>query len=97
MITASTRLVVQAFLDELNHWRLRDFTPALWVVHRRLVMAQMIQAEVGDDDLEALALQALAEAVIDLCWSPQDLPTLERYVAARQAHLDVLKAAYNSY
>jgi hypothetical protein len=90
MMLANTRWVVDSFLAELSSLRLRDIAPAMHVVERRLLLADMVLAEVGEDDLECLAIRAMAECLVSLCWTPTDLEVIGDYLAARQAYLEVL-------
>lgn len=85
-----TRELVRAFLDELSAWRLKDTAPAMHVVERRLLLADMVLDEVGRDDLECLAVRALADAAVNLCWTPMDPDTVEDYLSARRAYVEVL-------
>jgi hypothetical protein len=85
-----TREVVRAFLNELSTLRLKDTEPAMHVVERRLLLADMVLSEVGEDDLECLAIRAMADCLINLCWTPTDLDVVGDYLAARQAYLEVL-------
>lgn len=88
-----TRELVCAFLDELSSWALKDTAPPMHVVERRLLLAEMVLTEVGQDDLECLALRALADATVNLCWTPMDPVIVSDYVSARQAYLEVVESA----
>lgn len=87
--------VVAPFLKELEQVKLNQ-SVALHEVHKRVLLAEMVLAEVEGDDLQELALRSLAEALIELCWWPTDMDIVEQYLAARQAHLDVVQAGYDS-
>ncbi|WP_137147543.1 hypothetical protein [Mycolicibacterium sp. CR10] len=91
-MTPHTRDLVQSFLDELSGLRLKDTAPPMHVVERRLLLAGMVLEEVGRDDLECLAVRALAEATTNLCWTPMDPDTVQDYVSARQAYLEVVQS-----
>lgn len=94
MMTQTTRDVVVAFLDSLDGVRFRADEP-LPRVERRLILANMLLAEVGSDDLEEIALLDLAEVTRELCLSPQDIDVVTRFRNARRCHLEVVTAGYN--
>lgn len=92
-MTPHTRDLVRAFLDELSGLSLKDTAPPMHVVERRLLLAGMVLDEVGRDDLECLAMRALADATTNLCWTPMDPDTVEDYVSARRTYLEILESA----
>jgi hypothetical protein len=55
-----------------------------------------VLAEVRDDDLEGMALRSLAEVAREQRLSPTDLEVVGRLIAARRAHLDVVKGSSTS-
>lgn len=89
-MTPHTRDLVRAFLAELSSLRLADTAPPMHVVERRLLLADMVLTEVGEDDLECLAVRALADAVTNLCWTPMAPEVVDDYLSARRAYLEVL-------
>jgi hypothetical protein len=88
-----TREVVRTFLEELGTVPFTEDEP-LYRIDRRLLLAAMVLAEVRDDDLEGMALRSLAEVTREQCLSPTDPEVVGRFIAARQAHLDVVKELY---
>jgi len=66
---SETRCVVDKFLDDLGRIDVREPDP-LHVINDRLALAAMVLTEVEEDDLEGLALLALAERTRDLCFEP---------------------------
>ena len=71
----------------------------LWPMYKaeiRLRYCEMIEHEFPGDDAEQVALLATAGAVRDLFWSPSDREVIERFIAARHAHADLLKSLLKS-
>lgn len=89
------RFIVRPFLAELDAVKLKTSVP-LHVVHRRVLLAEHVLADVEGDDLEGMALRALAEAMIALCWSPRDRDIIDCYLTARRGYLEVQQAQYDS-
>src|SRR6267154_5299603 len=87
------RDVVRAFLDELGA---APFTEdaRLYRIGRRLLLAELVLAEIRDDDLERMAIRSLAEVAREQCLSPIDREVVGLFIAARRAHLDVAKGPY---
>jgi hypothetical protein len=71
------RDVVRAFLDELGAVPFTEDEP-LYRIGRRLLFAELVLAEVRDDDLEGVALRSLAAVARQLCLSPTDREVIER-------------------
>lgn len=92
MSPGTREYVVRPFLAELAVVRLNQSVP-LYVVQRRILLAEMVLADVPGDDPEEMAIRGRADALIDLCWSPRDLDVIERYLSAGQTHLDLLRSA----
>ena len=89
-----TRDVVRTFLDELGTVPFTEDEP-LYRIDRRLLLAEMVLAEVRDNDVEGMALRSLAEVAREQCLSPTDREVVGRFIAARRAHLDVVKGSYS--
>jgi hypothetical protein len=92
-VNADARWIERCFQQELPAI-LHDTNPPLHVVDRRLRLIEMVIAEVGDDDLEGMAVRALADATRDYCLNPDSGPVLEAWATAIEAHLEILKAGY---
>ena len=90
-----TRDVVRAFLDELGAVPFTEDEP-LYGIGRRLLLAELVLAEVRDDDLEGVALRSLAAVARQQCLSPTDRGSSSVFIAARRVHLGVVKGAYLS-
>src|ERR1700682_165751 len=88
-----TRDVVRAFLDELGTVPFTEDEP-LYRIGRRQLLAEMVLAEVRDDDLEGMALRSLGEVAREQCLSPTDREVVGRFIAARRSHLDVVTGSY---
>jgi hypothetical protein len=86
-----TRWVVSHFLDKFSGLKSSDW---MYVWRERERVAEMVLIEVVDDDLECMALHAMAKAGIALCQEPGRLDLIEAFVATQRAHLEVVKAAY---
>jgi hypothetical protein len=85
------RWITDAFLTELEGIKFTEPEP-LYKSDRRLKLAEMVLTEIPGDDLEELAVCAVAEAYRDLWHSPSDRDAIEHYLEIRRAHLDVLKS-----
>jgi hypothetical protein len=83
---------VQHFLAELQKVDLRDTNPSRHELDRRLRLAEMVLTEVGNTDLECLAVRALAERTRDLCIAPASLDAIGAWVATRRAYLEAVEA-----
>lgn len=81
-----TEWVVNSFLDEVGKVDVRDANPPMHVLDLRLAKVDMALTEVGDDDLECLAVRALAEATRDLYLDPA---RVNHAVDSRSDHLVV--------
>jgi hypothetical protein len=71
-VNADERWIVDAFLAECDQLKFNQPDVPLSVVERRLTLANKVLREIGDVDLECLAVRAVADAVVDLCSSPKD-------------------------
>ena len=91
-MNSSDRMVVQAFLDELAGWRINDTNPTAHKTQRRMALAEVVSTEIQGDDIECLALRALAAAATDLCISPADAPTIEAFLAAKRTYLEIVQS-----
>jgi hypothetical protein len=87
--------IVEPFLSEINSIKLRESVP-LHVVCRRIALSRHVLDDCPGDDAEELALRGIADATVDLCWHPKDRPVIDRWLAARRGHLEVLQAVYDS-
>jgi|SRR5258705_6679826 len=65
------RDVVRAFLDELGAVPFTE-DARLYRIGRRLLLAELVLAEIRDDDLERMAIRSLAEVAREQCLSPID-------------------------
>ena len=87
------RDVVRACLDELGAVPFTEDEP-LYRIGRRLLFAELVLAEVRDDDLEGVALRSLAAVARSYACRRLIVRSSSVFIAARQAHLDVVKGAY---
>jgi hypothetical protein len=87
------RDVVRAFLDELGAVPFTE-DARLYRIGRRLLLAELVLAEIRDDDVERMAIRPLAEVARERCLSPIDREVGGRFIAARWAHVDVAKGSY---
>jgi hypothetical protein len=90
-VNSDQRWIADAFEAELQGLKLSE-PPAMSTADRRLALCDMILTEVGGDDPEELAIRAEAEALWGLCFSPTDRGAIERYLIARRAHVDLVRA-----
>jgi hypothetical protein len=90
-MNSDQRWIVDAFEAELAAIKFSEPQP-MWDADRRLALADMILTELPGDDPEELAIRAEAEALWALCFNPTDRDVIERYLATRRAHLELLQS-----
>jgi hypothetical protein len=83
------RFVADHFLKALDGIDFREPEPD-HILDRRARLADMVLTEVDGDDIEALALRALASATLQLCMFAGDLVTAESWVQALRTYTDVV-------
>lgn len=90
--------LISKFLDDQDAIDLSDERPHIW--EQRLALIEMVQHEVAGDDLEGLAVRAMADTTGKMCWAFLDtdldrrVAAIEAWTDSRRAYLEVLKAAY---
>jgi hypothetical protein len=91
MIRAERRFAIRLFLRSLASWQPSEIEPEYVYRERREWANTVLELIVADypDDLEVLALESLARAVLALCDNPQDADAVAWFEEAGESLLEI--------